>query len=393
MKDDFPFFSKRPELTYLDSAATTQKPRVVLDEVRDFYENQNANPGRGLYDLGYEATELHGDCRQAVAEFLNTKSEQVIFTSGCTEGLNLVALWADSKLKPGDEIAISVYNHHSNLVPWQKLAERTEVKLKFFCRPTVESLTEVLSERTHVVVIPQVSNVTGELFPVQKMARLVHGKGALIICDSAQAVAHFKVNAKALEVDFLAFSGHKMYAPMGTGALYVKNPEQFAPAFYGGGAVEQVTKAGASLAPDISRFEPGTRNLAGEVGLKAAAGFVGRRGLSSETQRLVQLAHDKLSELPFVEVISPRQAIGMVSFNLYCADKHAPENLIHAHDVATILNDEGVCVRAGNHCAEPLMKHLRLVNGCCRASFGVYNDKNDVEKLVSAVKKAWEVLK
>ena len=389
MKSDFPFFKKHPDLVYLDSAATTQKPQVVLTALQNYYENQNANPDRALYDLGYEATKLHTECRQTVADFLNATPEQIIFTSGCTESLNLVAL--SFSLKPNDEILVSVFEHHSNFIPWQQLAKRAGAQFKVFTSP--EDFKSKLSSRTKIVAITAISNVTGVKLPVEQIVKRAHKVGAKVILDAAQAVAHFPLDVKRLDVDFLAFSGHKMYAPMGIGVLYVKNPAEFMPNFFGGGAISQVSEKQTVLADDVSRFEPGTRNLAGEVGLKAAVEWlVDKRKPFEVVQGLVQLAYDKLSGLPFVELISPRDAVGIVSFNLYRNHDRSPENLIHAHDVATILNDYNVCIRAGNHCAEPLMRHLGL-SGCCRASFGLYNSASDVEKLVAAIQEAWEVLK
>ncbi|MBR0480207.1 aminotransferase class V-fold PLP-dependent enzyme [Candidatus Saccharibacteria bacterium] len=450
-KADFPFFKNRPDLAYLDSAATTQKPQVVLDALQNFYANQNANPGRALYDLGHDATKLHAKCRQAVADFIGASPEQIIFTSGCTEGLNLVALHfaellqgsianlayaaeiqqqssADSVLaqfrkslqssilKPGDEIVLSIFEHHSNLVPWQKLAQKSGAKLKYiYDFPTDPSeltgaLEQAITPRTKIVAVTAVSNVTGEKFPAEQITARAHAVGAKVVLDAAQAVAHLPLDAKKLDVDFLTFSGHKMYAPMGIGVLYVKNPIEFMPSFFGGGAILQVSEKQTILADDVSRFEPGTRSLADEVGLKAAIEWLSKKRQSANSselvqkksnvakakaepvQTLVQSAYNQLSELPFVELISLRDAVGIVSFNLYRSVEHTPENLIHSHDVATLLNDEGVCIRAGNHCAEPLMQHLGIP-GCCRASFGLYNSVSDVDKLIFTIKEAWEILK
>ncbi|MDO4987160.1 MAG: aminotransferase class V-fold PLP-dependent enzyme [Candidatus Saccharibacteria bacterium] len=434
-KADFPFFKNRPDLAYLDSAATTQKPQVVLDALQNFYANQNANPGRALYDLGHDATKLHTDCRQTVADFLNAAPEQIIFTSGCTEGLNLAALHfaelaqsanvlppkssellRSSILQPGDEVAISIFEHHSDLVPWQQLAKRTGAKLNFIYDfpDTPAELSQILAQkitkRTKIVAITAVSNVTGMQLPIEAIVKRAHSVGAKVILDAAQAVAHLPLDVTQLDVDFLAFSGHKMYGPMGIGVLYVKNPADFRPVFFGGGAITHVSEQETTLAPDVSRFEPGTRNLASEVGLKAAIEWLSRNRQvinSSElvqksadvaktkagpVRTLVQSAYNQLSKLPFVELISPRDAVGIVSFNLYRSVEHTPENLIHSHDVATLLNDEGVCIRAGNHCAEPLMRHLGIP-GCCRASFGLYNSVSDVDKLIFAIKEAWEILK
>lgn len=387
-RSDFPLLSHHPELVYLDSAATTQKPQVVIDAVEAFYGQDNANPGRGLYDLGYHATELHAQCRQAVAQFFSVDSEQIIFTSGCTESLNLTALNFRDQLQPGDEIAVSIYEHHSNFVPWQKLAERTGAKFKVISDFSEKTLKSTITPKTKVVAITMVSNVTGERLPVEKIVKTAHEVGAKVVLDVAQAVAHLSLDVKKLDVDFLAFSGHKMYAPMGVGVLYIKNPADFQPVFFGGGAIAHVSEQETTLTPDISRFEPGTRNLAAEVGLKSAIDWLSSKRQNAKSselvQDLVQLAHDQLSKIAFIESISPRDAIGIVAFNL---------KGIHPHDVATLLNDEGICIRAGYHCAEPLMRHLGLDGGCCRASFGLYNSEQDVERLISALREAWEILK
>lgn len=399
IKSDFPFFSHHSDLAYLDSAATTQKPRAVLDAARDFYENSNANPDRALYDLGYSATELHASCRRAVADFINAAPEQIIFTSGCTESLNLVALSlaegltlaTSDNLRSGDEILISIYNHHSNLVPWQQLAKKTGAKLQFFYdiaktkgdNTSIPVFSELLSPKTKLVIIPHTSNVTGERLPVEKITKLAHLVGAQVVCDAAQAVVHEKLDVKKLDVDFLAFSGHKMYASTGVGVLYVKNPELFTPVFFGGGAISRVSEQDFALAADISRFEPGTRNLAAEVGLKAAIDWLKSFDSLTHPSTLAFKAYSALKNLPDVELISPPNT-SIISFNL---------KNTHPHDAATLLNDEKICVRAGHHCAEPLMNYLNLPGGCVRTSFGLYNDERDVEKFLAAVQKVQEFLR
>ncbi len=389
MKDDFPLLKNNPDLVYLDSAATTQKPRAVIDAIRNFYEEQNANPGRALYNLGYEATELHENCRKTVADFLNANPEQVIFTSGATGSLNLAALSFAEKLKPGDEIVISILEHHSNLLPWQKLAEKTGAKLKI-AKPSLASLSNIhqqiltafsaqITEKTKLVALSAASNILGIKLPVKEIAKLAHEVGAEVICDAAQLVAHERLDVKKLDVDFIAFSGHKMYAPMGVGVLYVKNPDDFTPVFFGGGAISSVSENNTALADDISRFEPGTRNLEGELGLKTAIEYIKNKNINNN---LAKKLYDSLKDNKDFEVYGSPD-VPIIAFNL--------KNL-HPHDVATLLAERSICLRAGFHCAEPLMHFLNLNGGCLRASFGVYNDENDVKKLLSALEEIKGIL-
>lgn len=393
IRDEFPILSV-PEngkrLIYLDNAATTSKPLSVLRAVEQYYSHDNANPHRGVYELGVRATDAHENSRQAVAEFLNASSDEIIFTQNTTEALNLTAYsYGLEFLKEGDEIVLSVAEHHSNLVPWQRVAKATGARLVYVYpgpdgRLTEEELDKKITSRTRLAAIAHVSNVLGAQAPVESIVRRAHAAGAVVVLDCAQSVPHLPVDVKALDVDFAAFSGHKLYAPMGIGVLYGKKEllEKMPPFLSGGDMISSVHEHSVSYAKGPRRFEAGTRNVGGEVGLAAAIGFLKSLGwdeIQSHEQSLMVRALEGLKELPHVTIYGdpcPLRRYGVISFNI---------EGVHPHDVATILDADGITVRAGHHCAQPLMDFLGI-NACARASFGVYNTEEDVDAFLSCVK-------
>ena len=381
IREDFPIFRDNPSLVYLDNAATTQKPSCVIEAVRHFYECDNANPLRGLYDLAQRATAVYEESREAVAGFIGAASpEEIVFTRNASESLNLVAYSYGTFLKEGDEILISVMEHHSNLIPWQQLAARSGAVLKFIeCgvdgRITEETFRSALSSRTKIVSMTQISNVLGIRNDIRTFARLAHEAGAVFVCDGAQSVPHIPVNVQDLDVDFLAFSGHKMLAPMGIGVLYGKKAllEKMPPFLTGGEMIEYVTREGATWA--------GTVNAAGAVGLKTAIEYyrkVGFDAIQKREEELSELAFDVLSRVPHLHIMggnTAKEHNGIFSFSL---------DGVHPHDIAEILNADGVCIRAGHHCAQVLMQHMN-VPSTVRASLAFYNREEDILRLAQSL--------
>ena len=390
IRNDFPIFRDHPSLVYLDNAATTQKPSCVIEAVRRFYETENANPLRGLYDLAQRATAAYEESREAVAGFIGAASpEEIVFTRNASESLNLVAYSYGTFLKEGDEILISVMEHHSNLIPWQQLAERSGALLKFLeCdaegRITEKAFRAALTPKTRIVSMTQISNVLGVRSDIKTFVRLAHEAGAVFVCDGAQSVPHIPVNVRDLDVDFLAFSGHKMLAPMGIGVLYGKKAllEKMPPFLTGGEMIEYVTRESATWAELPHKFEAGTVNAAGAVGLRAAIEYYKRTGFDAIVKReeaLGELAFDALSSVPHLHIMGSDQAKehnGIFSFTL---------DGVHPHDIAEILNADGVCIRAGHHCAQVLMQHMKTPS-TVRASLAFYNREEDIERLAQSLK-------
>lgn len=393
VRDDFPILAL-PEngkrLAYLDNAATTQRPCQVLDAMRRYYERDNANPDRGVYTLGERATEIHGEARRTVADFLGADEDEIIFTQNTTEGLNLVAYsYGLEFLQEGDEIALSVAEHHSNLVPWQRVARAKGAVLRYLYPNadgwlTEEEIQAKIGPRTRVVAVAQVSNVLGLEAPVAQIVKRAHEVGAVVVLDCAQSAPHLPIDVKALDVDFAAFSGHKLYGPMGIGVLYGKRAllEKMPPFLSGGDMIGSVHEQSATYAEVPRRFEAGTRNVGGEVGLAAAIRYIrsiGFDAIMAHEQDLLTYALGELSKLPFVRVYGAPVAEkrhGVIAFNV---------EGVHPHDTATILDADGVTVRAGHHCAQPLMEFLGI-HSCCRASFAVYNTREDVDQLVRGIR-------
>jgi cysteine desulfurase/selenocysteine lyase len=390
---DFPLLVANPGLRYLDSAATSQKPRVVLDAMREFYESDNANPHRGAYALSVRATDRYHESRVRVARFLGVKDPDcLIFTRGTTESINMVATsWGRGAVKTGDEIVITGMEHHANFVPWQQLALSSGAKLRI-CQLTddgrldLNCLASMLGPRTRVVAFNHVSNALGTINPVSDIAALVRSKSdALIVCDGAQAVPHLSVRFDELGVDCYAFSGHKMCGPMGVGGLIARRPflEAMPPYHYGGDMIEIVEDETSTWNVLPHRHEAGTPNVAGAVGLAAAAEYldgIGMAEVARHERGLIRVAIDRLHEIEGIRILGPGpgERSGVVSFTL---------GDIHPHDLATILDAEGICIRAGHHCAQPLMRRLNLT-ATARASFYVYNDESDIDALVGALEQA-----
>ncbi|MEX2528266.1 MAG: cysteine desulfurase [Gemmatimonadota bacterium] len=383
-------------LTYLDNAATTQKPQVVLDALLSYYRNDNANVHRGIHELSRRATEGFEGARSTVATFLDAPSaREIIFTRGTTEAINLVASsWGNANVMEGDEIVLSVLEHHSNLVPWQLLAARTGARLRYLeldeeGRLRLDMLPELLNERTRMVAVNHVSNSLGTLNPVAEIARAAHEVGALILVDGAQAVPHLSVDVQALGCDFYAFSGHKVGGPTGIGALWGREALLDAmPPYQGGGEmISVVERQESSWAKLPHKFEAGTPHIAGAIALAAALDFtrmVGPDEILAHEQALVAYAMEGMAQLDGMTVYGPRspqERSGVISFNLGDA---------HPHDVSTILDSRGVAIRAGHHCCQLVMRHLGVA-ATSRASFYLYNTREDVDRLLQGLEQVQSI--
>lgn len=378
-------------LVYLDSAATTQKPQAVIEAIRNYYENYNANPHRGAYSLSIKATELYENAREKVKDFINAKDiKEIIFTKNATEALNLLAYsYGMNFINEGDEIVISIMEHHSNLIPWQRVAKSKKAVLKYLyineegIIPESE-IKEKISNKTRLVAITHVSNVLGTINPVKDIIKVAHDNGAVVVVDGSQSVPHMKVNVKDLDADFLVFSAHKMAGPMGIGVLYGKEEilEKMPPFQFGGDMVEYVYEQDATFDQIPHKFEGGTQNVGGAVGLAAAIDYlnsVGMDNIEKMEKELTEYAIEKLKELPYIKIYGTKdinKRSGVISFNI---------DNIHPHDAASILDSYNVAIRAGNHCAQPLMRYMNI-NSTCRISFYLYNTKEDVDKFIDALK-------
>jgi cysteine desulfurase/selenocysteine lyase len=380
-------------LVYLDNAATTQKPRSVIEAVKKYYEWDNANVHRGVHTLGSRATDAYEGAREKVARFLNAAStREIIFTRGTTTALNIVASgYARQTLREGDEIVLTQMEHHSNLIPWQQAAKATGAALKYIpLQPdgtiTLEDVEATVTERTKIVAIAYASNVLGTVNPIAKITEIAHRNGAVIVVDGAQSTPHMKVDVQALNVDFYAFSGHKMCGPTGIGALYGKAQwlERMEPIEFGGEMIDFVELYDSTWKELPWKFEGGTPMIAGAVGLGAAIDFleqVGLHNIEGHEKRLSRYAMDRLSEIEGLTIYGPRdERVGLVTFNL---------GDVHPHDVATVLDTEGIAVRAGHHCAQPLMRWLK-VSATARASFYLYNTEQDIDRLAESLVKTKE---
>jgi cysteine desulfurase/selenocysteine lyase len=392
---DFPLLAANPGLYYLDSAATSQKPRVVLDAMRDYYERDNANPHRGAYALSARATDRYHEARERVAQFLGVSdADCLVFTRGTTESLNLVATaWGHANVREGDEIVVTALEHHANFVPWQQVAIARGARfvvcpLTSDHRVDLDALRALVTPRTKVLAFNHVSNALGTVNPVDRIAAIGRAVGALIVCDGAQGAPHIRVGFDTLDVDFYAFSGHKMCGPMGIGGLVGRRPilEAMPPYQFGGDMIEFVRDEESTWASLPHKFEAGTPNVGDAVGLAAACDYLESVGLDAvlEHERsLVRLATEKLRAIDGVCIYGPKpsERSGVVSFSVAG---------IHPHDLSTVLDQDGVCIRAGQHCAQPLMRRLG-VSATARASFYLYNDEADVDALVRGVLRAKEV--
>jgi cysteine desulfurase / selenocysteine lyase len=400
VRRDFPILSTSTEdgrpLIYLDNAATSQKPRVVIDAISRYYEHGNANVHRGLYDLSRRATEAYEEARARLARFINAPAaDELIWVRGATEAINLVAhSWGGANLRPGDEVVTTVMEHHSNIVPWQLIAARTGATVRFIDvdeqgRIDLDELRTTLNERTRMVSVGHVSNAIGTIHPVRQIADMAHAVGALVLVDGAQGAPHLKVDVQALGCDFYALSGHKMCGPMGIGALWGRLSllDAMAPYQGGGEMIDYVGIDGSTYKPAPHRFEAGTPNVGGAIALAAAADYLdglGHDALWAHEQDLVRHGMDKLGTLDGVKVFGPTEPTERVAvFSFQLAG-------VHPHDVATIVDAEGVAVRAGHHCCQPLMRRLG-VPATTRASAYIYNTTEEIDALAAALERAREI--
>lgn len=394
-KEDFPIFKNR-DIAYLDSGATAQKPQIVIDAINNFYDKFNANPHRGAYTLSVEATAVYEDTREKIAKFINAKyPEEIIFSKNASESLNLLAYsYGLDNLKNGDDVVISIMEHHSNLVPWQFVTQKTGSELKYMYindefELSKEEIESKITDNTKIVGITHVSNVLGTINNVKEIIKYAHKKGAVVIVDASQSIPHMKIDVQDLDADFLVFSGHKMFAPLGIGVLYGKREllNKMNPFLMGGDMIEYVYEQKTTFAPLPNKFEAGTQNVEGVVGLGAAIDYINSIGyekIQEHDREIVDYARERLSKLDYLDLYMTPNAenhSAVISFNI---------KGVHPHDVASILDSENVCIRSGNHCAQPLMRFLGI-DSTCRASFYIYNTKEDVDRLVDGIEKAYKM--
>ena len=397
IKEDFPILKNR-NITYLDSGATTQKPKHVIDAVNNFYENQNVNIHRGAYTLSMETTAIYEEVRDKIKNFINAKHvEEIIYTKNATEGLNLVAYsYGLDNLKEDDEVVLSIMEHHSNLVPWQYVTSKCNAKLKYMYinddfKISEEEIKEKITPKTKIVAITHVSNVLGTINDVKSIIKYAHKNGAKVIVDCSQSIPHMRIDVTDLDADFIVFSGHKMLAPLGIGILYGKKEllNKMNPFLMGGDMIEYVYEDNTTFASLPNKFEAGTQNIEGVIGLGAAIDYIENLGydnIHKIEQEVILYAREKLSKLEYLDLYLTKDLSchsGVISFNI---------KNIHPHDVASILDSVNVCVRSGNHCAQPLLRSMGI-DSTLRASFYIYNTKEDVDKLVEGLDKAYNMFK
>lgn len=394
---DFPILNEKvngKRLAYLDSTATSQKPQQVIDALEDYYKRYNSNVHRGVHTLGSLATDGYEGARETVRRFIHAPYfEEIIFTRGTTASINLVAhSYGDANVEAGDEIVVTQMEHHANIVPWQQLAKRKNATLKFIPMTdsgelTLEAVKETITDKTKIVAVAHVSNVLGTINDVKSIAQIAHEHGAIISVDGAQSVPHMKVDVQDLDVDFYSFSGHKMLGPTGIGVLYGKREllNQMEPIEFGGDMIDFVGLYESTWTDLPTKFEAGTPLIAQAIGLKAAIEYlenIGFDAIHAHEAEITAYAYEKMSEIEGIDIYGPDKdkRAGIITFNL---------KDVHSHDVATALDTEGVAVRAGHHCAQPLMKWLN-VSSTARASFYIYNTKEDVDQLVEGLKQTKE---
>ena len=400
-KADFPLLGKpmgNNPLVYLDNGATTQKPREVIKAITEYYDSFNANPHRGAYELSIKATDIYENARIKTQKFINAKySHEVIFTKNATESLNLVAYsYGLSHVESGDEVLIAISEHHSNLVPWQYVCQMKGATLKYIYLEDDHNLSqrdieEKITSKTKVVAVAQVSNVLGLINPVKEIIERAHKAGAVVVVDGSQSVPHMAVDVQDMDADFFVFSGHKMLSPMGIGVLYGKEEllNDMPPFLMGGDMIDYVEEQHTDYAPLPAKFEAGTQNVGGAAGLSAAIDYLNKVGfdyIEKQEKKLTEYAISRMKEMDYIELYgcdSTRDnKTGIVTFNV---------KDVHPHDVSTIMDAHGVAIRAGHHCAQPLMIYLKQ-NATCRASFYFYNSKEDVDKFIEALSKVRGVL-
>ena len=394
-RDDFPscnIIKNNQNIVYLDSAATTFKPQCVLDAMNDFYINSNANPHSNVYELSYQAGVLRDKARENVKNFINANStKEIVFTSGATASLNLIAYsYGLNFLSAEDKILIYIAEHHSNFVPWQALEEKLNLKLKFINTTKdgcfdFEDYKNKLSNKTKLVCVAHVSNVLGVEVPVKEIAKLAHENNALVVLDAAQSIAHLEVDVAKLDVDFLAFSAHKMYGPMGIGVLWAKEEllDKMPPFLFGGDMINKVTTKGTTFKSSPTKFEAGTQHISGEVGLSVAIDYINSIGyeyIKTHEEKLMKKLILGLKEFEDIEIYGPLDysiKTGVVAFNY---------KNVHPHDLASILDNDALAIRAGHHCANPLMEALNIFS-CARVSLGIYNNEEDIDKFLASLAK------
>ncbi len=386
IKKQFQIFKNQPTLVYLDNAATTQTPHIVLDAMNEYYTSYRANVHRGIYDLSERASAAYEESRRSVANFINAESNEIVFTSGATHGLNLLAYQLSKKLTKNDNIVLTRLEHHANLIPWQQAAKRSGAELRFINLTKdgeidLNSAYEQIDECTKIVSMTAVSNATGAIVPTEKIIAIAQEYEATTIIDAAQLIAHSPINVKELNCDYLVFSGHKMYGPTGVGVLYGRSEklENLEPLFFGGDMIEDVSYSTASWTESPHKFEAGTQNIAGVIGLSAATKFITHVGLDAIHEHEKGLAQYLLASLPSKVAVVGR------------SKESVPDSIIsfvlqgvHPHDVAEILNRRNIAVRAGHHCAKPLMKYLDFP-GTLRVSFAPYNTTEDIDTLIAGI--------
>lgn len=388
-KEDFPIFENNKGLVYLDNAATSQRPKQVIQAVSDFSEKNNANINRGLYTLSEKSTQMYEEARETISKFINADEKEIVFTRSATESLNLLAYTIKDIIKEGkDEIVLTEMEHHSNLVPWQQLAKRNNLKLKFIkikedYTLDYEDAAEKISDKTAIVSVTHASNILGTINNINKITELSKSAGAISIIDAAQSIAHMKLDVKKIDCDFLVFSSHKMLGPTGIGILYGKKDllEKLPPFNFGGGMINKVTLDDAKWAEVPEKFEAGTQNIAEAIGLAQAIKYLEKIGMDNIEQyekELLNYALEKLKDIGGIKIFNNKEnSIAILSFDI-------PG--IHPHDVATLMNEKNIAIRAGHNCAMPLMDKLGLKAGVSRASFYIYNAKEDIDKFIETLK-------
>lgn len=392
-RSDFPLLESNKELVYLDSAATSIKPQIVIDKINEYYTKYGVNIHRGVYDLSGIATNEYEELRNVVAKFINSKPEEVVYTKGTTDGINKLAYMLEDRINENDEIIVSLLDHHSLIMPWQNIALKKKAKLVFVDlnennQITVENFKKCLNKNTKIVALTHVSNVLGVISPVKEITKLAHEHGAIVILDGAQSVPHMKVDVKDLDVDFLAFSGHKMMAPTGTGILYGKYKllNSLNPVEFGGDMNDGVEKYSSTYKDAPEKFEAGTQNIEGVIAFKKAIEYLSNLGLDNvhaHSKELAKYVVEQIKNNPLVELYTKNPESGIVTFNI---------KDVHPHDVSTFLSSYNICIRAGHHCAQLITHHLGCM-GTVRASFYIYNTLDDAKKLVEAINAATDYFK
>lgn len=394
VKKDFPVLTNNPNLVYLDSGATSLKPQVVIDKLDEYYEKYGVNINRGVYKLSYQATLEYEEARTLTAKFINALEKEIVFTKGASNGLNMVAQsYGMDNLDEGDEVITSELEHHSSVLPWQYVCKAKKAVLKYIPlssegRITVEAFKQVLTPKTKIVVLTYISNVMGYITPIEDIIKLAHEVGAVVIVDAAQAVPHIKVDVKSLDCDFLAFSAHKMLGPTGFGILYGKYKllKKMRPIEFGGDMIDEVYKHESTWKDAPYKFETGTPPIAEAIAFKEAIKYIENLGYDKiirHTDALLNYTMNQIKDLEGITIYNKSTETGIISFNI---------NGIHPHDASTIFDEKNICLRAGHHCAQLIIKWLDTV-GTLRACFYIYNDFNDCDKFIAALKEAIEYFK